>query len=104
MSTEFRKLPSVDQLLSHPQIASLEAEYPRAFIVNVVENNWKKQGALLRQAKNAQRLMTLSYHCDGILMSLANPSLRPVINATGVILHTNLGRAPLSKKADCCHD
>ena len=98
MSTEFQKLPGVDQLLSHAQIASLEAEYPRAFIVNLVR----------KQLDEARRTIGVGNKCptiDEIVLSLrrylevlATPSLRTVINATGVILHTNLGRAPLSKK------
>jgi L-seryl-tRNA(Ser) seleniumtransferase len=99
MNIEFRKLPSVDQLLSQPQIASLEAEYPRTYIVNLVR----------KQLEEARRTIEAGKKCpaiDEIVMSLCrnigeitNPSLRPIINATGVILHTNLGRAPLSKKA-----
>ena len=99
MSTEFRKLPGVDQLLSHPQIASLDAEYPRAFIVSIMR----------KQLEEARRNIEAGGQCPAIndivlsfrryLDELVNPGLRPVINATGVILHTNLGRAPLSKKA-----
>jgi L-seryl-tRNA(Ser) seleniumtransferase len=99
MSIEFRKLPSVDQLLSHPQIASLEAECPRTYIVNLIR----------KQLEEARRTIEAGMKCptiDEIAMSLlkyigeiVSTRLRPVINATGVILHTNLGRAPLSKKA-----
>ena len=97
MSTEYRKVPGVDQLLSHPQIASLEAEYPRAFIVNLIR----------KQLEEARRKIEAGGQCPAIndivlslrrnLDGLVNPSLRTLINATGVILHTNLGRAPLSK-------
>ena len=56
MSTEFRKLPSVDQLLSHPQIASLEAEYPRAFIVNIIR----------KQLEEARRTIEAGKKCPAI--------------------------------------
>ena len=98
MSTEFRKLPGVDQLLSHPQIASLEAEYPRAFIVNLVRKQLEEARRTIGAGKKCPTINEIVLSLRQYLDSLANPSLRPVINATGVILHTNLGRAPLSKK------
>jgi L-seryl-tRNA(Ser) seleniumtransferase len=98
MSTEFRKLPGVDQLLSHPQIASLEAEYPRAFIVNLVRKQLEEARRTIGAGKKCPTIYEIVLSLRLYLDGLANPSLRPVINATGVILHTNLGRAPLSKK------
>ena len=99
MSTEYRKLPGVDQLLAHPQIVLLEAEYPRALIVNLIR---KQLGEARQEIEAGNRCPAI----DDIILSLrrnldelVNPGLRTLINATGVILHTNLGRAPLSKKA-----
>ena len=98
MSTEFRKLPGVDQLLSHPQIVSLEAEYPRAFIVNLVRKQLEEARRTIGAGKKCPTINEIVLSLRRYLDGLANLSLRPVINATGVILHTNLGRAPLSKK------
>ena len=99
MNTEFRKLPGVDQLLSHPQIASLEAEYPRTFIVNLIRKQLEEARQAIEAGKPCPPMNDIVRSLRRNLDELVNPSLRPLINATGVILHTNLGRAPLSKKA-----
>jgi L-seryl-tRNA(Ser) seleniumtransferase len=98
MTTEFRKLPSVDQLLFHNLINQLSASYPHAFVTNLI----RKQLEDVRQAIAAGSKCPL---LDEIAEAVVNrarkyttTSLRPVINATGVVLHTNLGRAPLSKE------
>ena len=98
MNTEFRKLPGVDQLLSHPQIASLEAEYPRTFIVNLIRKQLEEARQAIEAGKPCPPMNDIVRSLRRNLDELVNPSLRPLINATGVILHTNLGRAPLSKK------
>ena len=104
MSTEFRKLPSVDQLLSHPQIVSLEAEYPRAFLVNLIRRQLEEARQAIEVGKQCPPVNDIVLILRRSLEELVNPSLRPLINATGVILHTNLGRAPLSKKAIAAMD
>jgi L-seryl-tRNA(Ser) seleniumtransferase len=97
MSTEYRKLPGVDQLLSHPQIVSLEAEYPRVFIVNLIRKQLEQARHSIEAGKPCPSINDIVLALRRNLDILVNPSLRPLINATGVILHTNLGRAPLSK-------
>ena len=99
MNTEFRKLPGVDQLLSHPQIASLEAEYPRTFIVNLIRKQLEEARQAIEAGKPCPPMNDIVRSLRRNLDELVKPSLRLLINATGVILHTNLGRAPLSKKA-----
>jgi len=104
METEFRRLPSVDRLMSDERINQLREVYPHSLVVDLV-----------RQCLEQDRLsITLGNPCpsvDEIIESvcsraevLVHPSLRPVINASGVILHTNLGRAPLSKEAAAAMD
>ena len=97
MNTEFRKLPGVDQLISHPQIASLEAEYPRAFIVNLIRKQLEEARQAIEAGKPCPSINDIVISLRQNLDGLVRPSLRTLINATGVILHTNLGRAPLSK-------
>lgn len=99
MTTEFRKLPSVDQLLSNSLINQLSASYPHAFVTNLIR----------KQLDDARQTITAGNRCPSLneiaeaVVSRARKytatSLRPVINATGVVLHTNLGRAPLSQDA-----
>jgi L-seryl-tRNA(Ser) seleniumtransferase len=93
-----RELPSVDEVLRSPQIAVLEAKHPHELLVDCI-----------RQALDAQRARILSGKAVGsgdvpkiavdILNDLLRPRLVRLINATGIIIHTNLGRSILSKKA-----
>ena len=90
-----RQLPSIDAILATPGIASLLAEHPRALVVKAA-----------RAAVDAARVTGGAPPLEGwdaavraAVARLAVPSLAPVINATGVVLHTNLGRAPLAPAA-----
>jgi L-seryl-tRNA(Ser) seleniumtransferase len=98
-ATEYRKLPAVDTLLRDPAIALLMADYG-------VEQVTATLRILLTQARQAivagqpAPLATQwSVWLEAELSQRMLPSLRSVINASGVIIHTNLGRAPLSKAA-----
>jgi L-seryl-tRNA(Ser) seleniumtransferase len=95
-----RRLPSVDELLLHPAVALLGGTIERSFFVAIVREVLTQarreivagtisDEAALEQERMEERVV------EAVRAELA-PSLRPVINATGVILHTNLGRAPLS--------
>ncbi len=98
-STEYRKLPAIDTLLHEPAIALLSAQYGTTQTTQSLRD-------LLAQARQAIAVGTPApprQQWVALLMEAlaqANlPSLRPIINATGVIIHTNLGRAPLSRAA-----
>jgi L-seryl-tRNA(Ser) seleniumtransferase len=97
--SEYRRLPAIDSLLGHPEIARLVGEFGRSFVVDVAR-------ALLAEARQAIGQGEPAPAPDGWPVMVANrlarqilPTLRPTINATGVIVHTNLGRAPLSQAA-----
>lgn len=84
-----RSLPSVDAVLADPDVAPLLNRHPRGQVVDAA------------RAALAGRREALA-GADGLPAEIAErlrPSLRRVINATGVILHTNLGRAPLAAPA-----
>jgi L-seryl-tRNA(Ser) seleniumtransferase len=90
-----RRLPSIDALLAGPGIASLLADHPRALVLKAA-----------REAVDAARVSGGGPPAEGwdaavraAVVRLAVPSIAPVINATGVVLHTNLGRAPLAPAA-----
>jgi L-seryl-tRNA(Ser) seleniumtransferase len=94
-----RALPSVDRLLS--LAADLDAEFGQALVTEVArevlaETRVALAATPLETAPDTAGLLT---EITRRLQALARPSLRPVINASGVVLHTNLGRAPLSKAA-----
>ncbi len=87
-----RKLPKVDAVLARPDVAGLEL--PRWAVVEAVRRAVDGR----RQAILAGTSTEVEVTADGvaaIAAQLVQPSLRRVINATGVVLHTNFGRAPL---------
>jgi L-seryl-tRNA(Ser) seleniumtransferase len=88
-----RDLPSVDALVRSERAAALTAEHGRAAVVSALR-------AALDGCRAAGGGCTADQLLDTAAVTLAQPpSLRPVLNATGVIVHTNLGRAPLAKAA-----
>ena len=96
-----RQIPSVDELLAQPRLMALSKRVDRNLVVEVAravladlrgriaeDSNWTAislDGASVEELISAQ------------VEKILSRSLQPVINATGVILHTNLGRAPLNE-------
>src|SRR5262249_44606809 len=68
--------------------------YPRALVVDEVRRALEARRAGIR-AGNGTAEVAIEVQIERALDELARPSLRRIINATGVVLHTNLGRAPL---------
>jgi L-seryl-tRNA(Ser) seleniumtransferase len=91
-----RRLPSVDRLLAQPLLAALPATPLRTDAARDAIDNAR---AAIRNGAPAPTLDELAQAAVAALARRERPSLRRVINATGVILHTNLGRAPLSDDA-----
>jgi L-seryl-tRNA(Ser) seleniumtransferase len=101
-----RRIPSVDEMLLVPSVQLLLGTYPRWVVRDAVREVLAEErrrllngdlppdaaAALLVPAALAARVADVSE-------ARADPSLRPVLNATGVVLHTNLGRAPLAPSA-----
>jgi len=99
MDSSFRHLPSVDRLISDQRMQRLEEEYSHPFVLQVVRQHLEEVRLHIAQGGPPPSFDQLVESICERLDSLAEPSLRPVINATGVLLHTNLGRAPLSQEA-----
>jgi L-seryl-tRNA(Ser) seleniumtransferase len=100
----FRELPSVDELVRAPQFAGLVEEYGPTAVTDAIRSvigQLREQIAsgLLDDAGLRLDLEGLQRAVEARLHSILNYSLRPLVNATGVILHTNLGRAPLAEHA-----
>ncbi len=95
-----RRVPSVDELLLRPRVAELGEALQRGFLVDTVRSVLAQlrreivSGAAITESQLAPEVLEQRI-ADAIETELA-PSLRGVINASGVILHTNLGRAPLA--------
>jgi L-seryl-tRNA(Ser) seleniumtransferase len=95
MTDPRRHLPAVDALLAEPAVAALIGRHPRPLVVRAVRDVLdaaRARGGAARAQNWAALVRTRAE-------SLAESSLLPVINATGVVLHTNLGRAPLAQPA-----
>ena len=90
-----RRLPSVDTLLADPAVVALAAEQPRALLLRAIRDTVEHARADGGAAPPAGWPAAVAAQLE----RLAAPSLVPVINATGVVLHTNLGRALLAPAA-----
>jgi len=99
MDTELRKIPSVDKVLADKRISQLGANYPHDLIVDVARKSLERERLSIMAGNPCASLDNIVTSVLTQLEVLEKPSLRRVINASGVILHTNLGRAPLSKEA-----
>jgi L-seryl-tRNA(Ser) seleniumtransferase len=98
MSDPRRSIPSVDVLLEEESFAGLLAAYPRARVVDAVRSviaDVRERVSSGVEVEGIDAPATYASEVDAYLVRKDEPSLRGVINATGVVLHTNLGRAPL---------
>src|SRR3981081_31895 len=98
-----RQIPSVDELLAQPRLAALAQRVNRELLVEItrtvladLRGRITGEGAAAVIALDSS---TLEERITSMVEQVLASSLQPVINATGVILHTNLGRAPLSGAA-----
>jgi L-seryl-tRNA(Ser) seleniumtransferase len=97
MENNMRHLPSVDKILGDEKIKSLESSFPHHLIVDLVRENLEfYRSLILKSSAPVPSFEEILNNVSNQAHSLLSPSLRVLINATGVILHTNLGRAPLS--------
>lgn len=90
-----RALPSVHQVLEQPESQAMIATHGRALVLFAVQRALDEERAGGTLAQPAARMSRIG----ALVRDLRQARLRPVINATGVVLHTNLGRAPLSAPA-----
>jgi L-seryl-tRNA(Ser) seleniumtransferase len=97
MSDRRRALPSVGALLQSPGIVALLERAPRSLVVGAVRDaiDVARRDPRLAPQDDDAWLAAISRTLD----ETQRASLRPVLNATGVVLHTNLGRAPLADAA-----
>src|SRR5215470_6393168 len=99
-TTLLRRVPSVDELLSRPRLAALCKEVDRAFALDTLRGVLAEVRRDIIAGLTAEERVVEAAEIERrtveAVESELRPSLKPVINASGVILHTNLGRAPLS--------
>jgi len=98
-----RALPAVDELLRHPQMQSHLKTFSKEFVVGSIRRIMDRKRQVILNSADPQEAASITVAPEGLLADIeeeiaqaARPSLLRVINATGVVLHTNLGRAPLA--------
>jgi L-seryl-tRNA(Ser) seleniumtransferase len=94
-----RTLPKVDVLLAHPTVAASAASLGRAPVLGAVRRVLDSTRRAASGGEPVPGVDQLAAMVAADLDSRAGRRMRAVINATGVVLHTNLGRAPLSEAA-----
>ncbi len=98
-----RQIPSVDELLAQPRLAALSQRVNRELLVEITRTVLADLRGRITGEGTATAIALDSFALEERITSMVEQvlasSLQPVINATGVILHTNLGRAPLSGAA-----
>lgn len=100
LNTLLRSLPQVEELLEQPQFRQAATELPRELVVDAVRSaiDETRQGILAGTCASVDA-SALAAAAQLRLLSLRQRSLRRIINASGVIVHTNLGRSPLAQAA-----
>jgi L-seryl-tRNA(Ser) seleniumtransferase len=97
MEMEFRRLPGVDKVLADERL--VHSGYPHDLLVDVIRKRLDHERLSITAGQSCASLEDIVTSVIAELEALGKPGLRRVINASGVILHTNLGRAPISREA-----
>jgi L-seryl-tRNA(Ser) seleniumtransferase len=100
------QIPNVDHILSNPEMVQLGNRYPKGIILEAVRRGLDHLRQTIINARDPAKLDRSIFSFERLLPQFmqeienqVNPSLRRVINATGVVIHTNLGRSLLHEDA-----
>ena len=94
-----RALPKMDVLLSHPALLAARERVPYALIRQAARDKLEEVRRDVLAGAAVPTVDTLASEIAAAAQAMGRPGLKRVINATGVVLHTNLGRAPLARQA-----
>jgi L-seryl-tRNA(Ser) seleniumtransferase len=97
--TSFRHLPSVDRVLAHKRLKELGQSYPHDLLVGFIREELTAARRRIAAGGDCPSVDAVAEKVCQSVLALDKFSPRRVINASGVIIHTNLGRAPLSEEA-----
>ncbi len=92
---EFKKIPGVDKLLTDESIQTMIEIYGLDLVTLSIRQELEEVRKRIVDGGNALPVREMIAHIETRCKAIARPSLIPVINATGVVIHTNLGRSPL---------
>jgi L-seryl-tRNA(Ser) seleniumtransferase len=98
----FRKLPKVDEVLADPAVQAMAGTHAHERIVAAIREEIDGLRELVRRGQDPDgraEPVAVAGRVAERLRRDYRPKLRPVINATGIVLHTNLGRAPVAEEA-----
>ena len=96
---QLRLLPSIDEILQSATGQRLIIQYSRTMTLRALRATLARARADIRHGAACPSIEVLLATAEQILQREQQPHLRPLINATGVIINTNLGRSPLSQEA-----
>ena len=96
---QLRLLPSIDELLRTPQVQDLVQSFSRALVVEALRECLAEARVAIRSGSLCPPSDALLIQARSFLLGRQRSRLRSLVNATGVVIHTNLGRAPLSSAA-----
>ena len=98
----FRNIPKVDVLLEDERIQNMIRLYSREIVVEVIREEMETLRNFIKSSDNEEeavkRTDNLVQNIERHVVDIHRPDMCPVINGTGTILHTNLGRAPISEE------
>ncbi len=101
MKLNISSIPKVDKVLSFPAVASLLERHPKPIVLTAVRSVLEtlrmdsREGILLKAIDERHLCGLIAQELENVVA----PSLRPVVNGTGVVIHTNLGRSLLAESA-----
>ena len=98
----YRSIPKVDVLLEDMKIKEAIETFDRDTVMDAIREEIDSVRTLIRECDEEEKIRNeiegLVLHIVQRVKKMHTPDMRPVINGTGTILHTNLGRAPISKE------
>jgi len=96
-----RRIPSVEVVLESHPVKALVGEYPRSLVVSAVRRvlEQERRSILEQSLSDVSSLEEMASRVREILVARTAKSMRRLVNATGVVLHTNIGRAVLAESA-----
>lgn len=101
-NTLYRSIPKVDVLLEEEAIQGMVDSYSRDTVMEAIRTETEKLRGLIGNCEDEEHIRNeinlLMEHIELAVAKMHTPNMRMVVNATGTILHTNLGRAPIAKE------
>lgn len=94
---EFKKIPAVDKLLNQIEILKLKEKFSTELITYAIRQILNQEREKAVRGISVSNIDKIVKKIKLLINLITEKSLKPVLNATGIILHTNLGRAPLGK-------